>query len=263
MGALERLVSGVERASAVDRLGGPIHGLAKRAMPTGAKGDALTGRWLGHPVHPFLVTAPIGCWTGASLLDVFGQRRAAQTLVGAGVICAVPTAMTGLADWTDTAGAEQRVGLLHLAVNLAATGLYGASWLARRRARPAAGVGLAVAGAAVATTAGWLGGHLAYSLGVGVDTNAFDGGPTEWTPLDQCGGDSDLTSAAAGGVSVVVASVDGSTRVLANRCSHRGGPLSDGTCRRRLRDVPVAREQLRPDQRRGAPRARRGWPGDL
>lgn len=179
----DRVVRGMERTGAIDRLSAPLHRLVKRVMPAGWKADALTGRWLGHPAHPFLVTAPIGCWTSASLLDIVGQRRAAQTLIGAGVISAVPTAVTGLADWTDTAGAEQRVGLLHLALNLTATGLYGASWVARRWRRNGAGIGLAVAGATAATTAGWLGGHLAYSLGVGVDTNAFDGGPTDWAPL--------------------------------------------------------------------------------
>jgi hypothetical protein len=53
--------------------------------------------------------------------------------------------------------------------------------VARSRHRHGWGVALGAGGAVFATTAGWLGGHLAYGLGVGVDTDAFSGGPTEWT----------------------------------------------------------------------------------
>ena len=120
---------------------------------------------------------------------------------------------------------------------MTATALYAASWWARRRDQHHLGVGLGVAGAALATAAGWLGGHLAYALGVGVDTNAFAGGPTEWTGVDgQSAGSGLASSASAAGVSLVVIRSDpdpasGSDRlprVLANRCSHGGGPLAEG-----------------------------------
>ena len=38
-------------------------------------------------------------------------------------------------------------------------------------------------GATLATAGGLPGGHLAYSFGVGVDTNAFETGPDEWTAV--------------------------------------------------------------------------------
>ena len=38
-------------------------------------------------------------------------------------------------------------------------------------------------GSVAATVGGFLGGHLAYSLGVGVDTNAFETGPDDWTAV--------------------------------------------------------------------------------
>jgi nitrite reductase/ring-hydroxylating ferredoxin subunit len=94
-----------------------------------------------------------------------------------------------------------------------------------------------VAGAVSATAAGWLGGHLAYALGVGVDTNAFDGGPTEWTAVSgQPADPGSFSSGSAGAVSLVVVGSDTDAvsegrrrpRVLANRCSHRGGPLAEG-----------------------------------
>jgi nitrite reductase/ring-hydroxylating ferredoxin subunit/uncharacterized membrane protein len=208
-----------------------------RLLRPGPVVDALSGKPLGHPAHPALVSAPIGCWTGALVADLAGERRAGRVLTGLGVLSALPVAATGASDWADTTGAEQRVGVVHLGLNLTATFLYAASWCARRRDQHHLGVGLGVAGAAMATAAGWLGGHLAYALGVGVDTNAFDGGPTDWTALSgQPADPGPVSSASAGAVSLVVVRSDPdpvsegprSPRVLANRCSHRGGPLAGG-----------------------------------
>ncbi|HWG73641.1 MAG TPA: Rieske (2Fe-2S) protein [Acidimicrobiales bacterium] len=220
----------IERSRFLDRLSGPLNRVVHKIPISDKVQGALSGTWLGHPVHPFLVATPIGCWTSASLLDLLGgRRRAAQTLVGAGVASAVPTALTGAADWSDTTGAEQRVGFVHLSLNLVATGCYTASWLARRRARHARGVAWALAGAGLASAAGWLGGHLAYALGVGVDTNAFEGGPAEWTEIDgDPPAEGALSAGAVGGVGLLLARHGGELAVLANRCSHRGGPLSDG-----------------------------------
>ena len=198
--------------------------------------DVLSGKPLGHPAHPALVTAPIGCWTGALVADIVGEPRAGRLLTGIGVLSALPVAATGASDWIDTTGAERRVGVVHLGANLTATAFYAGSWWARRRGRQPLGVSLGLVGAAVATAAGWLGGHLAYALGVGVDTNAFYGGPDEWTKVkDQRTDSGPVGQASAAGVTLAVVKLDDSTddsaplpRVLANRCSHRGGPLADG-----------------------------------
>lgn len=220
----------IENAPLLGRLADPANAAVAAIMPRGRARSVVSGTWLGHPAHPFLVTMPIGCWTGASLLDLSGQRRAARTMIGAGVLSALPVAVTGASDWVDTAGAERQVGLIHAAANAAATSTYALSWWARRRDRQLLGFSLALAGAALATVGGWLGGHLAYSLGVGVDTNAFQTGPGSWTPLDVR--PDQLTSgpvrAEVDGVALLVASERGRLCVLADRCSHRGGPLSDG-----------------------------------
>lgn len=228
MATLTKMAQWLERRDQLDALARPLHKAVLAAARPGRLRDLASGSWLGHPVHPFLVATPIGCWTSAHLLDLTGHREAARILVGAGVISVVPTAVTGLSDWADTTGAEQRIGFVHLIVNSAATACYARSWWLRRHHRP--GVASAVAGGALATLGGWLGGHLAYGLGVGVDTNAFDGGPEAWTPLqgDLAVGDG-LTSAQTDGVAVVVVGGQAAvTRVLADRCSHRGGPLSEG-----------------------------------
>src|SRR6185437_10417920 len=107
-----------------------------RLIPGGALKDGLSGTWLGHPLHPTLVMVPIGSWTSATLIDLaLGGRSspAARRLVGLGVVAALPSAVSGLADWSDTDGAEQRVGLTHATLNAVAVGLFAASWWARRR----------------------------------------------------------------------------------------------------------------------------------
>lgn len=218
----------VEGADGLDRPAGRLNDWVAARLPVSARG-VLAGTWLGHPAHPFLVSAPIGCWTSASLLDAVGERRAAQALIGAGVLSVAPTAITGLSDWVDTSGAERRVGFVHLAVNALGTTVYASSWLARRRGHHGLGAALAVLGAALATGGGWLGGHLAYALGVGVDTNAFDAAPVDWTVVEGWPPEGGAPIRSVIGSTPLLASrqPDG-VKVLADRCSHRGAPLSDG-----------------------------------
>ena len=234
--ALGSVLRRIEAGSALDGIGKPLNTALDRVLRPGPVRDGLSGKAIGHPAHPALVSAPIGCWTGALVADAFGERRAGRLLTAAGVVSAAPVVATGLSDWADTTGAEQRVGVVHLATNLAATAFYAGSWWARTRGRQGLGIALGLGGATLATAAGWLGGHLAYGLGVGVDTNAFVGGPTEWTTIE---GESHpaavISSGHASGVGLVLIRPDSGggrsprpPHVLANRCSHRGGPLTEG-----------------------------------
>lgn len=145
------------------RFAGPLRELTA-ALPGDAT-RALRGEAIGHPLHPMLTDLPIGFWTSAFVLDLLPIRRTrgvATVLVGLGVVSAVPTAAAGLADWSGLSSAKQRVGVVHAASNLVASGLYGLSFLARVRGRQLRGVALGMAGAAAATAGGYLGGHLAY-----------------------------------------------------------------------------------------------------
>lgn len=141
---------------------------------------ALTGQWLGHAVHPLLTDVPIGTWTSAMLLDLVGGREArpaAQRLVGIGIASAVPTAITG---WAEYAGIEhrreQRVGVVHAVANATALGLYVASYRARRRDHHGRGTALALGGGAALSAGGYLGGHLVSARKVSSRHPAF-GGP--------------------------------------------------------------------------------------
>lgn len=139
---VEQVVRKVEGLEALDGPARPLAAAAGRATRARPVKNALSGTWLGHPLHPMLTDVPIGSWVAAGLLDLAGGAqadRAARYLVGFGVLAAVPTAAAGLSDWSDTYGAEQRVGLVHAAGNLAALSLQAASYLARQRAGRAPG----------------------------------------------------------------------------------------------------------------------------
>lgn len=227
---LDDLVGQVERAEVLDKpadvLAGALAVLAKRPLR-----DLLSGTPVAHPVHPALVAIPIGSWTTASVLDLLREPAAARKAVAFGLLTAIPTAVTGLNDWSDTSGAERRVGLAHALANSVALGLYAGSYLARRRGRNLRGAALAAVGSGVLTVGGWLGGHLAYARGVGVDTTVFQEGTAEWTDVLAA---TDLPSVGAmvqvdaGGVPVVLINSRDGLRALADRCTHRGGPLHEG-----------------------------------
>jgi uncharacterized membrane protein len=127
--------------------------------------DLLTGRWLGHAAHPPLTDAPLGFWTSATVLDLVSprsSRQAARRLVGLGVLAALPTAATGLAEFGLLSDqTDRRTAMVHATGNTAALAAYTGSWLARRGGRHRLGVALGLLGATLSAGAGYLGGHLA------------------------------------------------------------------------------------------------------
>ena len=226
---LEKLVERLERAEGLDPIAGKVAAVAQRLGPGRIK-DVLSGVAAGHPVHPVLVTVPLGAWVTATLLDLTGETDAARRATGFGVLAALPAVATGLSDWAETAEAEQRVGLVHAAVNDTGIALYGASWLARRRGRHGLGAALAAVGLATVSVGGWLGGHLTYAQGVGVDTTAFQHFPDEWTDVGALEDftDGEPVQVEVAGVSLVLVRDGLRARVLADRCTHRGAPLHEG-----------------------------------
>jgi nitrite reductase/ring-hydroxylating ferredoxin subunit/uncharacterized membrane protein len=221
----------VESMSSLDRPADGIAALISKAIPAGSLKDAASGTWLGHPLHPLLVSLPIGAWSWATVLDLTtpGGSKAARKLVGWGVLAAIPTAAAGGSDWVDTSGAERRVGLIHAIGAWLSIGIYAASWRARRPGKDGGRL-LAIAGAATLADTGYLGGHLSYRYGVGVDTTAFQSGPQDWTDLgtDAEVGEGTVKQFRVADVALLVTRQRGQLYVLADRCSHRGGPLSEG-----------------------------------
>jgi nitrite reductase/ring-hydroxylating ferredoxin subunit/uncharacterized membrane protein len=233
--ARESLAEAIEGLEAIDSVAEPLQQAAKKAIPAGSKlKDTLSGTWLGHPLHPPLTDVVVGAWTSALLLDLFGGKDAeagADALVGAGVVAAVPTALAGLSDWSDVHGGSRRVGTVHALGNASALALHTASWFARRDGDRGRGRLLSGVGFAVASFSAWLGGHLSFGKGVGVNQTAFDSAPKEWTPVFEADElhDGALTAAVAGTTTVLLLRRGEQVYALDDRCSHRGCPLHEGT----------------------------------
>jgi nitrite reductase/ring-hydroxylating ferredoxin subunit/uncharacterized membrane protein len=229
-----------EQIGAVEALDAPAKAIAKQIrnlLPAGGGiKDVLSGTWMGHALHPLMTDVPIGTWTSASLLDLFGgraSRPAAKKLIGVGLVAAAPTAWTGWSDWADTEPASdevRRIGIVHALVNGAAIALYGASYAARRRGAHATGVLLGLSGAGAMGAGGWLGGDLAFARGVGVNETLFDDAPADWTPVLDASMlvENRPTQAIVGPLEVVIIKRNGSIHALADRCAHRGGKLHEG-----------------------------------
>ena len=108
--------------------------------------------------------------------------------------------------------------------------MHSLSWAARRRGDRRRGIALSAAGYGIATFSAWLGGHLSFGKGVGVNQTAFEAGPGDWTPvLDEATlEERKLTGARTDGVAVVLVRKGARVFALADRCSHRGCALHEG-----------------------------------
>ena len=196
--------------------------------------EALSGSWLGHPLHPVLTDVTIGTFTSAVLLDWLGgeqSRPATERLIALGLASTVPTVASGYSDWADTevaSDAVRRIGIVHSAANATASWLFAASLVARRRG--GSGRALALAGGATMVASGYLGGHMTFAEGVGVDQTTFEEATDEWTAVldDASLGDGEARCVEAGGTAVMVVRREGALYALSNHCSHRGGPLHEG-----------------------------------
>jgi nitrite reductase/ring-hydroxylating ferredoxin subunit/uncharacterized membrane protein len=234
MTQLEDLVARVETWKALDRVAEPLARAVGRAVRPAPVRNVLSGTVIGHPLHPLLTDVPIGAWTMAAVLDLAGgpgTARAADVLVAAGLAAAVPTAATGLNDWSDTQGADRRIGLVHATANGVALTFYAASLAARLRGRRGAGRALALVGYGCVTGGGYLGGHLVFARGVNVNRTAWRRGPRRWTDVLA---DADLAAGEhrrvpAGSVSVLLVRDGDRVEALDSVCSHLGGPLEEGT----------------------------------
>ncbi|HEV3000883.1 MAG TPA: DUF2231 domain-containing protein [Solirubrobacteraceae bacterium] len=182
---LHRAAERAEAAPALDAPGAALAALAGRLPRQGPVKEALSGSWLGHPFHPLSTFVPIGMWWASGLLDATGADEAADRLVEAGVLTALPAATAGLSDWSDlTSRGSRRLGVAHAGSNATATALFAASALARRAGRRRAGRLLALGAHSALTVGGYLGSHLSYVRGIGVSRTTFEERLDDWTAVD-------------------------------------------------------------------------------
>lgn len=192
--------------------------------------DLLHGRIVGHALHPALSDLPIGLWSGAVILDLFGEHTSAGILAAAGIVGGLGAAATGVADWTVSDGADRRVGLLHGILQTVALVIVGGSVVLRFTDATTPAQILMIGGLGVSVGSAYLGGHLVLGRGVMVDRTAWQVGPRQWTralPVADLA-EGDAKPAEVDGRQVLVSFTDGSISVIENACTHAGGPLSMG-----------------------------------
>ncbi|HVM12882.1 MAG TPA: Rieske (2Fe-2S) protein [Egibacteraceae bacterium] len=230
---LHDLLDRLERSEALDRVAAPVARAVRPALEPTPVRKALSGTWLGHRLHPLLTDGVIAAWVAAGVLDLISEETSdeeTRTLVGLGIVLSLPTAASGLSDWLDYGPKVRRAGVAHAAANTVALSLQIASYSARRRGHRTRGRRLSSLALAALGAGGYLGGHLSYVLGAGVDRTAFDAAPKEWTPalalaeLDE-GAHRAVT---VDGVDVLLARRGEGVLALADSCNHAGCSLAGG-----------------------------------
>lgn len=230
---LDSVVKAIEQFDLLDGVASSLAKAVGKAVDPRPVRNLLSGTVIGHPLHPVLTDLPIGAWTMAALLDLAGGRAsepAADALVVVGIATAVPTAAAGLNDWSDTQGKTMRTGVVHGLANTAALCFYVSSTIARRSGRRNLGKALGLAGFALVTFGGYLGGHLTYADAVNVNKTADRRGPAKWMSVLGEGelAEGEHRAVRVHGVSVLLRRSGSTIQAIDAVCSHMGGPLDEG-----------------------------------
>jgi nitrite reductase/ring-hydroxylating ferredoxin subunit/uncharacterized membrane protein len=234
MNVFQRLAKAVEEIEGSDRFADLVQKVFSRIVPQeSVLKDLLSGTWLGRPVHPVLTDAVIGAWTSASALDMLGGKkaeRAADQLIFIGNLAVLPTIATGLSDWAELWGAQQRVGSVHAMGNATSLVLQVLSLRARRNGQRKKAFLLSLCSMTTVGASAYLGGYLSFVKGVGVNQTAFEERPQEWTPViaEEDVAEDTPTLVRTDSVRAMLYKKGEKFYALSDRCSHRGCPLHLG-----------------------------------
>jgi uncharacterized membrane protein len=150
-----------------------------------------------HPIHPILVSLPIGLWTFALVCDVastFGTAGPWTTLsvysIAGGIAGGVLAAVPGLIDYLSIDDPEmKRVGTVHLLVNAGGLVIFGINLWSRFHVSTQSILPLllSIVGIGLVGLGGWFGGEMVYVRGMAVEAVQQDKKNTEKRPLRRAG----------------------------------------------------------------------------
>ena len=135
----------------------------------------------GHPIHPMLVTIPIGLWVFSLVSDLVGMGSADPatwhaiaywTIIG-GILGALAAAVPGMIDLLSLPKSDiRKTALAHMGINLTVVALYVVNAYLRYGEGRSLSLPFALSVIAILMllVSGWLGGKMVYVLGVGVSS---------------------------------------------------------------------------------------------
>jgi len=226
-------ISGLD--SAAETVSRGIHdAVLKGGEPTRQIADALHGKWLGHPLHPALTDLVVGAFAFGSLFNLGGgelNRKIAKSLITAGAITAVPTALAGAADFSTVTKRAMNTAAVHGLLNSTALVLYLMSLRSGNNEESTTTSRIwSTLGFGVMFVSAWLGGKMTYNYRVGVNKAERPEGPADWTPVLSA---NELTARVAkrvevNGTSVLLYKRGQQIFAIGAVCAHEGGPLEEG-----------------------------------
>ena len=227
--------------------------------------DFLEGKPLRHPVHPMLVHFPIGLFILRLLLDLASLAfpsvpnlvRDSFYAMLVGIITALFAAVPGFVDYTDIRSDHpaKRTATAHMILNLLVVALYGinlgvrSSMLADSKI-PLLPLVLSLVGVALLSASGYLGGRLVYDEGISVgrhkrrtptpeDTLHFSAAhfaqneqsDVVFIPVPEAERlqEKETLRAEIDGQVIAIAKIDNHFYGFQEFCTHRSGPLSEGS----------------------------------
>lgn len=223
--------------------------------------DLLQGKWLKHPLHPILIHFPVGLFVLSLLLDltnlIFGVSNAlvlaAFYTMSLGIIMALLASIAGLADWYDIRADHpaKKIATQHMWLNLGMMLVYALNINLRYPSlndiqTPILPFVLSLLGAGIIGVSGYLGGTMVFDEGIGVGRHRRRTGTPHQTihvssehgdPLEGTVAVADADSLKDGetlrvqldGNVMAIANLEGKLYAFQEFCTHRYGPLSEGT----------------------------------
>lgn len=178
----------------------PVHSAVEARRLAAKQPAGLGAGGYGQPLHPLLVTIPVGAWVLSFAFDLaahagneeYVYARGAFWLIGLGIIGAVAAAVPGILDLLTIARGTRafRTGITHLVLSDVALLAFIISFVVRRggdslQAASVPVMALSVVALACLAVSAWLGVRLTYRYGVRVADEATQAQGFERTSDDE------------------------------------------------------------------------------
>jgi nitrite reductase/ring-hydroxylating ferredoxin subunit/uncharacterized membrane protein len=204
----------------------------------------------GHPIHPMLIPFPFAFLTGAFFFDVaayllgnmdiaFIGRYLTVAGIAMGLVAAIPGAIDYFGSVPPESSAKVRA-TKHALANVSALVLFAASYFLREDGQATlATMAVEFVGLALLSMGGYMGGTLVFRNQIGVDHRYADAG--KWQETSVVSTEKAVVIADADDLTenqmklvhldsrrIALAKTDEGFQAFDDRCTHKGGPLSDG-----------------------------------